>query len=187
MSQRSQVSAPLSLGLPGIRGVRLAPPVAAFVYLLRCADGTLYCGWSTDPERRLRQHQAGTASRYTRTRRPVELVYTREFATRSEAMREEVRIKRLPPGDKRRLRLDAAEHRPSARSRRGRASRSRRRPGSTASPESSGARSPTSRSRSARRPHGGRRTGSPALRALVDLLPAAEEAQPELSREPRGT
>jgi putative endonuclease len=81
--------------------------MAAFVYLLRCADGTLYCGWSTDPERRLRQHQAGTASRYTRTRRPVELVYTREFATRSEAMREELRIKGLPARDKRRLWLRA--------------------------------------------------------------------------------
>ena len=77
--------------------------MAAFVYLLRCSDGSLYCGWSTDPERRLRQHQAGSASRYTRTRRPVELVYTREFATRSEAMREEARIKRLTPADKRRL------------------------------------------------------------------------------------
>jgi putative endonuclease len=77
--------------------------VAAFVYLLRCADGTLYCGWSTDPERRLREHRAGTASRYTRTRLPLELVYTREFETRSEAMREEVRIKRLSPADKRRL------------------------------------------------------------------------------------
>ena len=77
--------------------------MAAFVYLLRCADGTLYCGWSTDPERRLRQHQAGTASRYTRVRRPVELVYTREFATRSEAMREEARIKRLPVAGKREL------------------------------------------------------------------------------------
>jgi putative endonuclease len=77
--------------------------VAAFVYLLRCADGTLYCGWSTDPERRLRQHQAGTASRYTRRRLPVELVYTREFETRSEAMREEVRIKRLPVAAKRDL------------------------------------------------------------------------------------
>jgi putative endonuclease len=74
--------------------------VPAFVYLLRCADGTLYCGWSTDPERRLRQHQAGTASRYTRTRRPVELVYSREFASRSEAMREEIRIKRLSPAVK---------------------------------------------------------------------------------------
>jgi putative endonuclease len=77
--------------------------VAAFVYLLRCADGSLYCGWSTDPERRLRQHQAGTASRYTRRRLPVELVYTREFESRSDAMREEVRIKRLPAGHKRRL------------------------------------------------------------------------------------
>jgi putative endonuclease len=77
--------------------------VAAFVYLLRCADGSLYCGWSTDPARRLRQHQAGSASRYTRRRLPVELVYTREFATRSEAMREEVRIKRLRLADKRRL------------------------------------------------------------------------------------
>ena len=77
--------------------------MAAFVYLLRCADGTLYCGWSTDPERRLRQHQAGAASRYTRRRLPVELVYTREFDTRSEAMREEIRIKRLPRAEKRRL------------------------------------------------------------------------------------
>ena len=84
-------------------GAVIPPYVAAFVYLLRCADGTLYCGWSTDPERRLRQHQAGSASRYTRTRRPVELVYTREFATRSEAMREEARIKQLTPADKRRL------------------------------------------------------------------------------------
>jgi putative endonuclease len=107
MRQPSHRGARDSLELAGIRGVRLAPPVGAFVYLLRCADDTLYCGWSTDPERRLRQHQAGTASRYTRTRRPVELVYTREFATRSEAMREEVRIKRLPASHKRRLSLRA--------------------------------------------------------------------------------
>jgi putative endonuclease len=84
-------------------GAVIPPRVAAFVYLLRCADGTLYCGWSTDPERRLRQHQAGTASRYTRTRRPVELVWSREFETRSDAMREEVRIKRLTAVEKRRM------------------------------------------------------------------------------------
>ena len=81
--------------------------MAAFVYLLRCGDGSLYCGWSTDPERRLREHLAGTASRYTRRRLPVELVYTREFDTRSEAMREEVRIKRLPAAEKRRLAASA--------------------------------------------------------------------------------
>ncbi|MEA2493711.1 MAG: putative endonuclease, partial [Thermoleophilaceae bacterium] len=48
------------------------PAGVPYVYLLRCADGSLYCGWTTDPERRLRQHQAGTASRYTKRRRPVE-------------------------------------------------------------------------------------------------------------------
>ena len=76
---------------------------SAFVYLLRCADGTLYCGWSTDPERRLREHQRGVASRYTRARLPVKLVWMREFSSRSEAMREEVRIKRLPARAKRAL------------------------------------------------------------------------------------
>jgi putative endonuclease len=90
-------------GQQASEGAVIPPCVAAFVYLLRCADGSLYCGWSTDPERRLRQHRAGTASRYTRRRQPVELVYTREFATQSEAMREEIRIKRLPPAEKRRL------------------------------------------------------------------------------------
>jgi putative endonuclease len=68
----------------------------AFVYLLRCADGTLYCGWTTDPERRERQHQAGTASRYTRRRRPVAMVWTKPCADRSDALREEYRIKQLP-------------------------------------------------------------------------------------------
>ncbi len=77
--------------------------MAAFVYLLRCADGTLYCGWSTDPERRLRQHQAGTASRYTRTRRPSSSSTRASSRRAREAMREEVRIKRLSPADKRRL------------------------------------------------------------------------------------
>ena len=80
--------------------------MAAFVYLLRCADGTLYCGWSTDPERRVREHQAGRASRYTRSRRPVEFVWMSEVADRSEALREEARIKRLPAAAKRSL-IDA--------------------------------------------------------------------------------
>ena len=77
------------------RTLAWCPDVDAFVYLLRCADGTLYCGWSTDPERRLREHRAGTASRYTRSRLPVELAWTGRFDTRSDAMREEARIKRL--------------------------------------------------------------------------------------------
>jgi putative endonuclease len=74
--------------------------VSAYVYLLRCADGTLYCGWTTDPERRERQHQDGTASRYTRRRRPVEIVWVKEVADRSAALREEWRIKQLTRDEK---------------------------------------------------------------------------------------
>jgi putative endonuclease len=67
----------------------------AFVYLLRCADDTLYCGWTTDVDRRLAAHRSGTASRYTRSRRPVELAVVIPVADRSAALREEARIKRL--------------------------------------------------------------------------------------------
>ena len=74
--------------------------MSAWVYLLRCADGSLYCGWTTDPERRERQHQAGTASRYTRRRRPVEMVWTSPCADRSTALREEYRIKQLSRTEK---------------------------------------------------------------------------------------
>src|SRR5450631_2388781 len=66
----------------------------AWVYMLRCGDGSLYTGWSTDVERRLRSHRAGTASRYTASRLPVELVLARAMADRGAAMREEARIKR---------------------------------------------------------------------------------------------
>jgi putative endonuclease len=65
------------------------------VYLLRCADDSLYCGWTTDVERRLAAHRSGTASRYTRSRRPVELAVVIPVADRSAALREEARIKRL--------------------------------------------------------------------------------------------
>ena len=75
-----------------------------FAYLLRCRDGTLYAGAAVDLERRLREHQAGRASRYTRSRRPVELVWSVEVATWGEALREEARIKRLPRAGKLALR-----------------------------------------------------------------------------------
>ncbi len=67
----------------------------AYVYLLRCADDSLYCGWTTDVQRRLVAHRSGAASRYTRSRRPVELVLVMSVADRSAALREEARIKRL--------------------------------------------------------------------------------------------
>ncbi|HYB23971.1 MAG TPA: GIY-YIG nuclease family protein [Solirubrobacteraceae bacterium] len=67
----------------------------AWVYILRCADGSLYTGWSTDVNRRLDAHRAGRASRYTASRLPVELALALPMADRGAARREEARIKGL--------------------------------------------------------------------------------------------
>jgi putative endonuclease len=67
----------------------------AWVYILRCADGSLYTGWSTDVARRLARHRAGKASRYTASRLPVELELVLGMADRTAARREEARIKAL--------------------------------------------------------------------------------------------
>ena len=72
----------------------------AFVYMLRCADGTLYAGWTNDVERRLAAHNAGSASRCTRSRRPVALAYLECCGDRSAALRREAAIKRLPKAEK---------------------------------------------------------------------------------------
>lgn len=72
-------------------------------YLLRCADGTLYAGWTNDPARRVRMHNSGKGAKYTRSRRPVVLVYCERFATRQEAMRRERELKRLTHAQKLRL------------------------------------------------------------------------------------
>ena len=66
-----------------------------FVYLLRCADGSLYTGIAKDVSRRSRQHNAGTASRYTRCRRPVEVVYRETHPSRSLALKREAALKAL--------------------------------------------------------------------------------------------
>jgi predicted GIY-YIG superfamily endonuclease len=68
----------------------------AWVYLLRCRDGSLYTGWTVDLDRRLDRHRAGTASRYTASRLPIELELALPMRSRTAARREEARIKRLP-------------------------------------------------------------------------------------------
>ncbi len=78
-----------------------------WAYILRCADGTLYTGWTSDLERRVRAHNAGRGAKYTRARRPVELAYREKCADRHAAMRREWEIKQLSRADK--LRLCAAE------------------------------------------------------------------------------
>jgi predicted GIY-YIG superfamily endonuclease len=83
--------------------------VEAWVYLLRCADGSLYTGWSTDVDRRLARHHEGTASRYTASRRPVELAVSLPMPSRTAARREEARIKQLDRSAKLALIADCSQ------------------------------------------------------------------------------
>lgn len=72
----------------------------AFVYLLRCRDGSLYCGWTYDVEKRAAAHATGRASKYTSARLPVEVAAVFEFPDASAARREEARVKRLSRAEK---------------------------------------------------------------------------------------
>lgn len=71
-----------------------------FVYIVRCHDGTLYTGATTDVEKRVARHNAAKGAKYTRARLPVALVYSKEFPTWLESAREEARIKRLTRKEK---------------------------------------------------------------------------------------
>ncbi|MFB6266614.1 MAG: GIY-YIG nuclease family protein [Halodesulfurarchaeum sp.] len=74
-----------------------------YIYILRCADGTFYTGYTTDPEQRVAEHNAGAGAKYTRGRTPVELVHTEQFDSRSAAMQREAAIKQLSHDEKARL------------------------------------------------------------------------------------
>ncbi|MDR0571161.1 MAG: GIY-YIG nuclease family protein [Clostridiales Family XIII bacterium] len=71
-----------------------------YAYILRCADGTLYTGWTNDLERRVAAHNSGRGCKYTRARVPVELVYYEEFEDKLEAQRRERAIKKLSRQEK---------------------------------------------------------------------------------------
>jgi putative endonuclease len=71
-----------------------------FVYIVRCADNTLYTGWALDVTKRVAMHNAGRGAKYTRTRRPVKLIYSEELPTRAAAMKREAQIKRYPRAKK---------------------------------------------------------------------------------------
>ena len=85
-----------------------------FVYILRCADGTLYTGTATDVDRRAAVHNSGRGAKYTRSRRPVEVVYREACAGKSEALRREAAVKRLSRAEK--LALSASGGPPEKRS-----------------------------------------------------------------------
>ena len=74
-----------------------------YIYILKCSDGSLYTGWTNDLEKRVQTHNDGHGAKYTRSRRPVELVYYEEAETKEEALRREYAIKQLSRTQKVRL------------------------------------------------------------------------------------
>lgn len=74
-----------------------------YMYLLRCADGTLYCGWTNHLEARVEAHNAGKGAKYTKSRRPVALVYWEIFDTKQQAMQREWAVKQLSRAEKLKL------------------------------------------------------------------------------------
>ena len=77
--------------------------MTAYAYIVECADGTLYSGWTNDLEKRVAAHNAGQGAKYTRSRRPVTLRYYEEFEDKSEALRREAALKKLPRAKKQAL------------------------------------------------------------------------------------
>ena len=92
---------PTSMGAGGSEGARGSS--VWFVYLLRCRDGSLYCGMTNNLDTRMKKHNDGTGAKYTRGRGPVELVYTEEQKTATAARKREAEIKKMTKADKERL------------------------------------------------------------------------------------
>lgn len=84
-----------------------------YVYILKCADGTLYTGWTTDLKARVAAHNAGKGAKYTRPRRPVDLVYHEEYDDKGTALSREHAIKQLTRAQKDKLIRSAAKARKS--------------------------------------------------------------------------
>lgn len=82
-----------------------------YTYLLKCADGSLYCGWTNQLDKRVEVHNMGKGAKYTRGRLPVELVYYEEFETKESAMKREAAIKRMTRQEKKNLLLPYDFHR----------------------------------------------------------------------------
>ena len=83
--------------------------MTCYCYILECADGTYYTGWTTDPERRVKQHNKGIGARYTKTRRPVKLVYLEEQPDKITALKRELAIKKLKRVQKSKL-VESSTH-----------------------------------------------------------------------------
>jgi len=81
-------------------GMKAEKAAQHFAYMLLCADGTIYSGYSTDPNRRAAMHNSGKGAKYTRSRLPAELVFSECFSTKGEALRREAALKKLSHAEK---------------------------------------------------------------------------------------
>mgnify|MGYP001954108076 CR=1 FL=1 len=81
-----------------------------YFYVLKCSDGSFYGGYTTDVQRRVRQHNAGRGAKYTRSKGPVKLLYTECYATKGEALRAEHRFKKLTRKQKEKFLGLAGDH-----------------------------------------------------------------------------
>ena len=81
----------------------LKKEMVGYVYIVRCSDQTLYTGWTNHLEKRIEAHNAGKGAKYTKARRPVELVYFETFEHKSEALKREYQIKQLKRSEKEKL------------------------------------------------------------------------------------
>ena len=81
-----------------------------YTYIVKCGDGTYYTGWTNDIEKRMKAHNEGKGAKYTKTRRPVVLMYYESFQTKEEAMRREWEIKQLKRGENEKLIGNSADN-----------------------------------------------------------------------------
>lgn len=79
-----------------------------YTYIVRCSDDSLYTGWTTDLKKRVAAHNAGKGAKYTKSRRPVKLVYAESFGTKEEAMKREYAVKHMSRQKKLKLINDSA-------------------------------------------------------------------------------
>ena len=74
-----------------------------YVYIIRCADGSFYCGYTNDVEKRFEKHKSGKGAKYTRSHLPLEIVYIEEFESKSDALKRECEIKSMTRSQKKKL------------------------------------------------------------------------------------
>lgn len=103
MKERENVKKVINTDINNMNNEANPQEQAAYTYMVRCQDGSLYTGWTNNLEKRVKAHNEGKGAKYTRNRRPVELVYAEMHETKQEAMSREAKIKRFTKKEKEEL------------------------------------------------------------------------------------